>query len=172
MKKITLLIFALISSSFGDIKVSQVPPKVVLSGDNGGHPNGKAWSSSTLKGRMFVVLYVDPDEMKTNKKIISILDKYRTSNRFKRVNIVNLKATWLPNMAIQSKIKDKQKEFPSITYVLDKEKVLVKQWGLKDDSSNILIFDSRGVLIYKHYGRLNKSEIIKVMNLLGVGKGD
>ena len=37
--------------------------------------------------------------------------------------------------------------------------------GLKDDSSDILLFDKQGILIYKYEGKLNNKEIEKVLTL-------
>jgi predicted transcriptional regulator len=82
------------------------------------------------------------------------------------VAIVNLAATWLPNALIESKLKSKQKEFPDTTYVKDKKKVLVNTWKLADDNSDILIFDKKGKLIYKKFGKVSDSEIKSVISLI------
>jgi len=63
-------------------------------------------------------------------------------------------------------LKKKQKEFPDTVYVKDRQKVLVKQWQLADDASDVLVFDKNGKLRYKKFGKLDKSEIAKVLELI------
>lgn len=75
-------------------------------------------------------------------------------------------ATWLPNFAINSRRKQKQERYPNTTYVRDYKKVLVKAWNIADDSSDILAFDKKGKLIFKKDGKLNASEIQKLINAI------
>jgi hypothetical protein len=68
-------------------------------------------------------------------------------------------ATWLPNFAISSSLKEKQKRYPRTTYVRDYKKVLVNAWKIADDSSNVLAFDKQGKLIFRKDGKLTKEEV-------------
>ncbi|SFV54997.1 Protein ytfJ precursor [hydrothermal vent metagenome] len=69
-----------------------------------------------------------------------------------RIAIVNLAATWKPNYVIEKILESKQKETPSRVYVKDKKSILVKEWNLADNASNILIFSKKGeVLFYIKY---------------------
>jgi len=149
------------------IELGQVPSNIVIDGENGGNVNGKAWNSSMLKGKIYTVFYVDPDERDLNNPLADTL-KARKFDR-KKVNsvaIVNLAATWLPNMILEAKLKEKQKKFPDTVYVKDKKKILVKEWNLADDNSDILIFNQKGKLIYKKFGEVSESEIKKVIALI------
>jgi predicted transcriptional regulator len=67
--------------------------------------------------------------------------------------------SWLPNFAISSSLKEKQKQYPTTIYVRDYRKVLVKKWGIADDTSDVLAFDKEGRLIFRKDGRLNKDDI-------------
>jgi len=149
------------------IELGQVPSNIVIDGENGGNVNGKAWNSSMLKGKIYTVFYVDPDERDLNNPLADTL-KARKFDR-KKVNsvaIVNLAATWLPNIILEAKLKEKQKKFPDTVYVKDKKKILVKEWNLADDNSDILIFNQKGKLIYKKFGEVSESEIKKVIALI------
>ena len=158
MKHIVLLLLFVCVSAVA-IEVGKVPPVVVIDGKNGGQLDGKAWNSSMLKGKMYTLFYVDPDERNLNNDFADALKaKKFDRNKANSVAIINLAATWLPNAILESKLKDKQKKFPHTLYVKDKEKVLVKKWGLADDNSDILIFDQQGKLIYKKFGKMSKSE--------------
>lgn len=149
------------------IELGKVPSVITISGENGAKIDGSSWSSSMLKGKVHTLFYVDPDEKDLNNAFADAL-KAKNFNRkkFNSVAIVNLAATWLPNAIIESKLADKQKKFPDTIYVKDKNKVLVKQWNLADDNSDILIFDKKGKLIYKKFGKVSDSEIIKVIALI------
>ena len=163
-------IFLGLSLMFGSImaiELGEVPSNVVIDGENGGNVNGKAWNPSMLKGKIYTVFYVDPDEKDLNNPLANAL-KARKFDR-KKVNsvaIINLAATWLPNIVIEAKLKNKQKKFPNTVYVKDKKKILVKEWNLADDNSDILIFNQKGELIYKKFGEVSASEIKKLIALI------
>jgi YtfJ family uncharacterized protein len=166
MKKIVLGLLAAFVSSMA-VEVGQVPPSVVLTGDNGGKVDGTDWSSSMLKGKVHIMFYVDPDERKLNEPLTQALKKHHFDRKkYASVAMINLAATWLPNAILESKLKAKQKEFPDTIYVKDRKKVLVKKWDLADDNSDILIFDKSGKLIYKKFGKLSPAEIQKVLSLI------
>ncbi|MGB5505093.1 MAG: YtfJ family protein [Sulfurovum sp.] len=166
MKKIVLSFFLLLESSMA-IELGKVPITVTIDGKNGGKIDGSGWESSMLKGKIHTLFYVDPDKRDLNNPLADAL-KAKKFDR-KKVNsvaIINLAATWLPNVFIESKLKEKQKKFPHTIYVKDKKKVLVKQWNLEDDNSDILIFDQEGKLIYKKFGKVSDEEIKDVIVLI------
>jgi len=166
MKKVFLSVL-LLTGSIMAVEVGKVPVSVSISGENGGKTDGNAWKSSSLKGKVHIVFYVDPDKKELNEGLSKSLKKrHFDRSKYGSVAIVNLAATWMPNTLIESKLKSKQKEFPDTTYVKDKKKVLVKKWSLADDNSDILIFDKSGTLIYKKFGKLSKNEIAKVLALI------
>ncbi len=166
MKKI--IIAALLLTGYGiAVEVGKVPPKVVLSGKEGAKVDGSVWQSDTLKGKVHILFYVDPDERKKNDALSQALKKrHFDRNKFASVAVINLAATWMPNMVLESLLKKKQKQFPDTVYVKDRQKVLVKKWQLADDNSDIIIFDKAGRVIYKKFGKLSKAEITKVLELI------
>lgn len=145
----------------------EVPPKVIISEENGGYLDGTAWDSSMLKNKLYVLFYVDPDERETNSAFVDALKaKNYDLNYYASVAIINLAATWLPNVVLEAKLKEKQKKFPNTIYIKDRSKVLVKEWNLEDDSSNVLVLNKNGELIYTYSGKLNATEIDKVLTLI------
>jgi predicted transcriptional regulator len=166
MKKIVLGLLVL-GVSLMAVELGKVPIKATLSGENGGKIDGTAWNSNSLKGKVHILFYVDPDKKDLNKKLSSTLKKRHFSRKkYASVAIINLAATWMPNALIESKLKSKQKKFPDTTYVKDKKKVLVSKWKLADDNSDILIFNKRGKLIYKKFGKVTAKEIPAVIKLI------
>ncbi len=166
MKK-SLLLFLFLSGALSALTLGQTPPKVVLQGKTGGKVDGTPWSSQMLQGKVHVLFYVDPDKRDLNEPFSEAL-KARNfpHDRYTSVAIVNMAATWMPNFAIEMKLKAKQKKYPHAVYVKDKKKVLVKKWALKDNDSDILVFDKAGRLIYQHAGRLHDDQIRQVLKLI------
>jgi len=166
MKKILLSVLVFTVSVMA-IEVGKVPASVTITGDNGGRVDGKVWSSTSLKGKVHLVFYVDPDKKDLNEAFNQALKKESfPSKDFASVAIINMAATWMPNAAIEMLLEKKQKEFARTTYVKDKKKVLVKKWALSDDNSDVMIFNKKGELIYKKFGKLSNGEIAKAIALI------
>ena len=166
MKKIVLGFLVLVGSVVA-VELGKVPSSVTLDGENGGKTDGSVWNSTMLKGKVHILFYVDPDERDLNKPLTQALkDRHFDRKKYVSVAMINLAATWLPNAILESKLQSKQKEFPDTIYVKDKKKVLVHKWGLADDNSDILVFDKKGKLIYKKFGKLSKKEITSVLALI------
>lgn len=166
MKKTFLLLVVTVVSGFA-LTLGQVPPEVTIEGKEGGLVGGGAWHSSDLKGKVHVLFYVDPDERDANEPFSEALQKrHFPDDKYRSVAIVNMAASWLPNIAINAKLELKRKKYPRAVYVRDKKKVLVRKWALADDSSDILVLDKEGKLIYQHSGALSDDEIQKLLQLI------
>ncbi|MBA1432317.1 MAG: transcriptional regulator [Epsilonproteobacteria bacterium] len=151
------------------VTVGEQPKQVSISGENGGLvKDAKAWNSNMLHDKLYVMFYVDPDEKDVNEAFSQALKKkeYRKKGAFGSIAIINLAATWKPNFIIESILKSKQKEFPKTIYVKDKNKVLVKEWALGDDASNILIFDKNGKLMFYKSGKMSEDDMQKAFQLI------
>jgi YtfJ family uncharacterized protein len=157
----------LINQTAQAIEMGETPPTVELREKLGGRLDGKPWSSEELRGKVHVLFYVDPDEKDTNNDASEALDKEKLpSDKYQSVGIINMAATWLPNFAISSSLKDKQKRYPRTIYVRDNKKVLVNAWKIADDSSNVLAFDKQGKLIFRKDGKLTTDEIQKLIKAI------
>ncbi len=149
------------------VEVGAIPPKVELKEKSGGRLDGRSWSSDELRGKVHVLFYVDPDEKDTNNDASEALDKEKfPGDKFQSVGIINMAASWLPNFAISSALKDKQKRYPKTIYVRDYKKVLVDAWKIADDSSNVLAFDKDGRMIFRKDGKLTAEEIRKLIKVI------
>jgi len=149
------------------IELGEIPPKVELKEKLGGRLDGTPWSSAELEGKVYVLFYVDPDEKDTNNEASDALDREKfPSDKFQSVGIINMAATWLPNFAISSGLKDKQKRYPRTIYVRDYKRVLVNAWKIADDSSNVLAFDRKGRLIFRKDGKLTSEEIQTLIKVI------
>ncbi|MBC8178735.1 MAG: transcriptional regulator [Deltaproteobacteria bacterium] len=157
----------MIQPAWAGIEMGQVPKEVVLKGDLGGRLDGSPWSSKELKGKINVIFYVDPDERDLNNEASDALKKENfPREKFQSYGLINMDATWLPNFIISSSLEEKQKLYPTTIYVRDYDKVLVKEWGISDDNSDVLAFDKEGRLIFKKYGKLNAEDIQKLIKVI------
>ena len=154
-------------SAAGLMIVGSGAPPVVLQGKDGGRVDGNAWNSNELKGKVHAVFYVDPDEQKLNEHVEQALKKEAfPRDRYASVAIVNMKATWIPNFLIAKRLKKKQDEFTSTTFVKDKKKVLVKKWGLTDNSYHVVAFDKEGNLLFSQGTKMSDDDINRLISLI------
>jgi uncharacterized protein len=157
----------LLNQSAQALEMGKIPPKIELQEKLGGRLDGQPWSSAELQGKVSVLFYVDPDEKDTNNDASEALDREKLpSDKYQSFGIINMAATWLPNFAISSALKDKQKRYPKTIYVRDYKKVLVKEWNIADDSSDVLAFDKKGALIFRKDGKLTAAEIQTLLKVI------
>ncbi len=149
------------------IEMGKIPPTVELKEKMGGRLDGTPWTSAELQGKVSVLFYVDPDEKDTNNEASEALNKEKFSeDKYQSFGIINMAATWMPNFAISSALKDKQKRYPKTIYVRDYKKVLVKAWNIADDSSDVLAFDKKGQLIFRKDGKLTVEDIKTLIKVI------
>jgi predicted transcriptional regulator len=155
------------SIAWAGLEMGQLPAKVELKGELGGHLDKSAWSSDEFKGKVSVVFYVDPDVKDLNNEASEALKKEKFSlEKYQSFGIINMAATWMPNFAISSALKAKQKRYPDTIYVRDYKKELVKQWGISDHNSNVLAFDKQGRLIFRKDGKLGPEDICRLIDAI------
>lgn len=143
------------------------PPSITLKGDKGGRVDGAPWSSDMLKGKVWLLFYVDPDEKDANEAMEKALDERDfPKEKVGSVGVINMEATWLPNALIASALEDKQENFPQTVYVKDKGKVLVKKWGLADDAYVTLVFAPNGKLIFRKQGTLDEKQTGRLIRVI------
>jgi len=168
MKLKIALLSVLMALNLSAVTVGQAPSKVIIENDNGGMVlDGSAWSSSTIQGKVYVMFYVDPDEKDTNSHFSKALKekKYDRSN-YGSLAVINLAATWKPNFVIESILESKQEEFPDTIYVKDKSSVLVNEWKIDDDASNIIIFSKRGEVLFYKSGKMSEEDISNAFQII------
>jgi len=169
MKIKTILLTSLLSLSLSALSVGEIPKNVTIDGDNGGLvADNAAWNSDTLKDKILVMFYVDPDEKDLNNEFSQILkaNKYDRS-KFGSLAVINLAATWKPNFIIEKILKSKQEEFVHTIYVKDKNSVLVNEWGLADNNSDIIIFSKEGKVLFYKEGKMSEDDTKIALKIIG-----
>ena len=153
-----------------ELPLGEIPPKIVLKGDLGGRIDGMQWSSEELVSEKVIVLfYVDPDESELNNHVSDALkaENY-PKEKYGSIGMANMAATWLPNFAINMKLKSKQEKHKETVYVKDLDKTLVKKWGLSDDNSDVIVFGKDGRVLYSVDGKFTDAQVKEIIKLIWV----
>ena len=154
-------------NAWAEVELGETPATVVLEDKQGGRLDGTAWSSTEMRGKVHVLFYVDPDLKDLNNDASEALKNEKfPRDKFQSVAIINMAATWLPNFAISSALKKKQKRYPNTLYVRDYKKVVVDAWGIADDNSDVLAFDKQGRLLYCKEGKLDAEDIKELIGII------
>ena len=151
-----------------ELPIGEIPPKVVLKDNFGGRLDGTQWSSEGLvSGKIIVLFYVDPDESELNNHVSDALkaENY-PKEKYGSIGMANMAATWLPNFAINMKLKSKQEQYKSTVYVKDLEKTLVKKWGLSDDNSDVVVFGKDGSVLYSVDGKFTDPQVKEIITVV------
>ena len=170
-KTVSLVLLALVwtvsVSLAAELKVGDKAPDFKLKDST-----GKEYSLDhpQFKGKVLYIAYVDPDEKDTNNHVEDALKKERDSGgldktRYEGFGIVNLKASMMPNFLIKSAIKSKQEKTGAII-LLDLDYTILNLWGLKNDSSDVVVLDKERICRYVYNGKLPPEELAKMIQII------
>jgi predicted transcriptional regulator len=170
MKKIFMaLLLVLLWSTFAawadELKVGEKAPAFTLK-----DASGKVYTldSAEFQGRVLSIFYIDPDQKRWNKQVETALLKDEELNRknsYMGLYISNLKASKMPNLIIKRAIKNKQENTGSLI-LLDKDYSIIKAWGLKNHSSDVVVLDKEKICRYKYSGKLPQEEVEKLIGVI------
>ncbi len=167
VKRIAALLALVSSFAFAAPPLGEKPKSVKLEKGEGGRVTGEAWSSDELTGKVFVLFYVDPDFSDLNNAASEALKAEKfPKEKYQSLAVINMAATWLPNFAIDGKLKAKQKDYPDTIYVRDLHRALVKDWKLADDNNDVIAFDQEGKIIFAHEGKLDDAKIKQLLEVI------
>jgi len=170
MRTLATIIFIILFPTMvlAELPIGEIPPKVILKDDLGGRLDGTQWSSEELvSGKVIVLFYVDPDESELNNHVSEALkaENY-PREKYGSIGMANMAATWLPNFAINMKLKSKQEQYKKTVYVKDLDKTLVKKWGLSDDNSDVVVFGKDGSVLYSVDGKFTDAQVKEIVKVV------
>jgi predicted transcriptional regulator len=165
---VLLMFFSTVALSLAaELKVGDKAPDFKMKDST-----GKEYSleDPRFKGKVLYIAYVDPDERDTNNHVEDALIKERDSGaldktRYEGFGFANLKATNLPNFILKALIKSKQEKTGAVV-LLDYDYTILNLWGLKNDSSEIVVLDKERICRYKYSGRLPPEELAKMIQII------
>ncbi len=165
MKKILLSV--LLATSLYSLEVGEILPAVILSGDDGSKVTGETFDTQSMKGKLSLIFYVDPDEKEVNEHVSKAIKAHSfDKTHFQSYAIINMAATWLPNFAISNILEEKQKEYAKSIYVKDLKKNFVYMWKVADDSSNIILVDKNSKVLFIQEGEVNDARLKELISLI------
>lgn len=154
------ILILIANSAWAQLEMGKAPQKLTLQDKLGGRLSGEPWRSEEMLGTVSIIFYVDPDEADLNNDASEALKNENfPEDKVRSYAIVNMAATWLPNFVISNILESKQKQYKTTIYVRDYKKILVKEWGLSDQTSDVLAFDGSGKLFFRKDGKLTPEEI-------------
>ncbi len=132
--------------------------------------NKKEFSMESWAGRVLMINYVDPDESDLNEHFTDAMKKAKDDGRlnsenYKGIGIADCAATWKPNFAIRAIAGRKAKKFKTVI-LFDYKAVLRTAWGLKKDTSNIIILDKNRVCQAVVRGRVPDEQVATLVQLV------
>lgn len=162
-----LALISLLFLSLQALQTGQNLPPLTLDKQEGGGVDGRPFSSETLTGKVHVIFYVDPDEKDLNNPFSDALKAEDFDrSRFASVAVINMDATWLPNIALDAALKEKQEQFPDTLYVKDLNKKGVEVWQVADDNSDVIITDKAGKVLYVYEGKVPEKDFGMLISLI------
>lgn len=154
------------------LEIGKVPPTLTDSAKKLAKvSDGEAWSSKDFKDKLSIIFYVAPSEKDLNRHVTDAIKASVEAGKISRENyssfaVVNMAASGWPNFILAMKLNGSQKEFPNTTYVKDYKKALVEEWGLKDESNDVLLIDKDGKVLFRYDGKVPESDVKKLVALL------
>ena len=123
----------------------------------------RAFSTKELLGKV-VSIHAVAGRLGIDKKnapyVAALKSVSLPGERFATVSIVDQSQALLgTTRAVMSKVKAKQREFPTTQFVVDGEGAARKAWGLKKKSYAVIVVDEAGRVLRAHDGRLSNAQI-------------
>ena len=166
---LALFFHAHLAISASELTLGQPASEVRLSDKTGGYVEGNTpWVSTlALQGKVSVLFYVAPAHKDMNQHVSAALKAAQfPEDKFQSYAVVNMAASAWPNFMIEGKLTDSQKEFPRTKYVKDKTRALVTAWNLQDDSSNVVVFNKEGAVIFLMKGKATSEQATQLVELV------
>jgi predicted transcriptional regulator len=129
----------------------------------------KVFSMESWAGKVLLVTYVDPDESDLNEHFTDAMKKAKDDGilkdeTYKGIGIADCAATWKPDALIRAIAGRKAKKY-NTTILFDYDASLRKAWGLKKDTSNVVLLDKNRVCRYIFKGKVPNDQVAAVVKL-------
>lgn len=130
---------------------------------------GNIHTRASWAGKVLLINYVDPDKSDLNEHLTDAMRKAKDDGQlkdetYKGIGIADCAATWKPNFAIRAIAGRKAKKY-NTTILFDYKADLRKAWGLKKDTSNIIILDKDNVCRAIVRGKVDENKVDELVQL-------
>jgi len=169
MKKIILLLVASMFLLCTPVMAGELEVGMKASDWSFKDSDKKEFSMESWAGKVLMINYVDPDESDLNEDFNDAMKKAKDDGRltnagYKGMGIADCAATWKPDFAIRIMAGKKAKKFKTVI-LFDYDATLRNAWGLKKDTSNIIILDKNRVCRAIVRGKVPDDQVAKLIQL-------
>jgi len=169
MKKIILLLVASMFLLCTPVMAGELEVGMKASDWSFKDSDKKEFSMESWAGKVLMINYVDPDESDLNEDFNDAMKKAKDDGRltnagYKGMGIADCAATWKPDFAIRIIAGKKAKKFKTVI-LFDYDATLRNAWGLKKDTSNIIILDKNRVCRAIVRGKVPDDQVAKLIQL-------
>ncbi|MFD1092859.1 YtfJ family protein [Providencia vermicola] len=128
------------------------------------------WKSLQLVGKVRTIQHIAgrSSAKELNAPLIEAIKNARfPHDTYQTTTIINTDdAIFGTGVFVKNSVEDSKKEFPYSQFIVDSDGVVKTAWGLKPESSAIILLDNQGKVLFFKDGELNSQEIEKVIGLL------
>jgi predicted transcriptional regulator len=169
MKKIILVLISVLFLISSPVLAEELEVGVKASDWSFKDSEKKEFTMESWAGKVLLVTYVDPDESDLNEHFTDAMKKAKDDGRlnsenYKGIGIADCAATWKPNFAIRAIAGKKAKKYKTVI-LFDYKATLRTAWGLKKDTSNVIILDKNRVCRAIVRGRVPDDQVAALVQL-------
>ena len=128
------------------------------------------WKSQQLVGKVRTIQHIAgrSSAKELNAPLIEAIKNARfPHDTYQTTTIINTDdAIFGTGVFVKNSVEDSKKEFPYSQFIVDSDGIVKAAWGLKPESSAIIVLDNQGKVLFFKDGELNSQEIEKVIGLL------
>jgi len=127
------------------------------------------FTMASWDGKVLSIIYVDPDVSDLNEHYADALKKAKDDGllkeaSYKGIGIADCAATWKPNFAIRAIAGRKAKKFNTVI-LFDLKASLREAWGLKKDTSNVILLDKSRICRAIVRGRVPDEQVDSLVQM-------
>jgi len=131
--------------------------------------DGNSYTMDRWAGKVLLVTYVDPDESDLNEHFTEAMKKAKEEGRLKQehykgIGIADCAATWKPDFLIRAIAGAKANKYNTVI-LFDYDGVLRQAWGLKKDTSNVVLLDKNRICRAIIRGRVPDARVPELVQL-------
>ncbi|MBQ0530946.1 YtfJ family protein [Providencia rettgeri] len=159
-----------------NIQLNQSVPAVSVSDkgelamNNDGKLDYQPWKSQQLVGKVRTIQHIAgrSSAKELNAPLVEAIKQAKfPHDSYQTTTIINTDdAIFGTGVFVKNSVEDSKKEFPYSQFIVDSEGTVKNAWGLKPESSAIIVLDNQGKVLFFKDGELNTQEIQKVISLL------
>lgn len=134
---------------------------------------GKSKNLKNWNGKVLLINYLDPDHSEMNEHLTTAFAEALKEGVLKAENcagmgIIDCDSTWKPMALIKMVVKRKEEELreSNSSILFDNHAEIRKKWGLRKDSSNLVILDKNRVCRAIVRGKVPQRQLASLIHLV------